>query len=81
MEIIYVIETKCDHILRWRFEEIQHKSEYSNGKYVIIVNLDTCKLIDYVDVRYCVNFDFETFCAKYIEEYFGTNLSKIYKED
>lgn len=41
MEHIYVIETKCKHTLRWRFEEIRHRSEYGNGRYVIIVDLDT----------------------------------------
>ena len=56
MEKIYLIETKYGHTVRWRFEQVQHKSEYGNGKYVIIVNLDTHELIAYVDVRYHVQF-------------------------
>ena len=81
MEHIYVIETKCKHTIRWRFEEIQHKSEYGNGKYVIVVNLDTHELIGYIDVRYYINFNFTTFCEEYIKEYFGNNLNKHFTEE
>ena len=31
MEHIYVIETKCKHTVRWRFEEVLHK----RVKYII----------------------------------------------
>lgn len=81
METIYLIETKCNHMLRWRFEEVQHKSEYGNGKYVIIVNLDTHELVAYVDVRYDKDYDFGTFCARYIKDYFGSNLKTYFEED
>ena len=81
METIYLIETKNDKLLRWRFEEVHTKSEYGNGKYAIIVNLDTSELIAYVDVRYHINFNFETFCVGYIEGYFKKNLERCYKED
>lgn len=81
METIYLIETKCGHHLRWRFEEVQLKNEYGNGKYVIIVNLDTHELIGNIDVRYYINFNFETFCRSYIEGYFKSNLFNYSKED
>lgn len=77
MEKIYLIETKCNHTLRWRFEEVRH----SNGKYVIIVNLDAHELIAYVDVRYHVQFNFTEFIHDYIKEYFGQNLKTFYEED
>lgn len=81
MEHIYVVKTNCNHTLRWRFEEVQHKNEYGNGKYVVIVNLDTHELIGYVDIRYHINFNFTAFCENYIKEYFGTNLNNYFMED
>lgn len=77
MEKIYLIETKCDHTLRWRCEEVRH----SNGRYVIIVNLNTHELVAYVDVRYHIQFNFAEFCKSYIKEYFGQNLKTFYEED
>ena len=81
MEKIYLIETKCNHTLRWRCEVVQHKSEYGNGKYVIIVNLDTHELVAYVDARYYVQFNFTEFIHDYIKQYFGQNLKTFYEED
>ena len=77
----YLIETKCGHAVRWSFEEVQYKREYGNGKYVIIVNLNTHELIAHVDVRYHVQFDFTEFCESYIKQYFGQNLKTFYEED
>lgn len=76
MEKIYLIEAKYGHTVRWRFEVVQHK----NGKYVIIVNLDTHELIESVDVRYRVQFDFAEFCKSYIKKRFGQNLKAFYEE-
>ena len=81
MEKIYLIETKCSHTVRWRFKQVHHKSEYGNGKYVIIVNLDTHELIAYVDVRYHVQFSMTEFANNYIKQYFGQNLKTFYEEN
>lgn len=81
MEKIYLIETKCGHTARWRFEQVHHKSEYGNGKYVIIVNLETHELIAYADVRYHVQFNFAEFCKLYIKQHFGQNLKTFYEEN
>lgn len=80
MEKIYLIETKCGHTVRWRFEEVQHKSEYGNRKYVIIVNLETHELIDYMYVRCYVQFNLTEFIENYIKQYFGQNLKTFYEE-
>ena len=40
MEKMYLIKTKCGHTVQWRFEQVQNKRDYGNGKYVIIVNLE-----------------------------------------
>lgn len=81
MEAIYLIETKDNHKLRWRFEEVQYQSDYGNGRYVIIVNLDTRQLIANVDIRHWTNFNFETFCRSYVEGYFKNNLENYFMED
>lgn len=81
MEKIYLIETKYDHTVRWRFEQVQHKQEYGNGKYVIIVDLNTHELIAYIDVRYHVQFSMTEFANNYIKQYFGQNLKTFYEEN
>lgn len=80
MEKIYLIKTKCGHTLRWRFEMVQNKGDYGNGKYILIVNLDTHELIAYVDVRYHVQFNLTEFIKNYIKQYFGQNLKTFYEE-
>ena len=81
MEKIYLIETKCGKTLRWRFEEVQHKREYGNGKYIIVVNLDTHELVTCTRVRYNVQFTFTDFIDNYIKVYFGQLLKTFYEED
>ena len=77
MEKIYLIKTKCGHTIRWRLEEVKQERR----KYVIIVNLDTHELIDYVYVRYYAQFNFVEFVDNYIKQYFGQNLKTFYEED
>lgn len=81
METIYLIKTKCDHNLRWRFTETFNENDYGTGRYIIIVNLNTHECLGFVDVRYATNFNFKTFCEEYIKEYFGTNLKTYFVED
>ena len=80
MEAIYVIETKCGHTVRLQFKEVRNDKDYGNGIYVICVNLESPNDAEYLDLRYYVNYDFETFCKERIEFRYGNNLKSYQLE-
>lgn len=77
MEAIYEIHTKCKHKIRYQFKEVQNENDYGNKKYVICVNLEQQDIADYIDVRYHINYNFETFCETYIQNRYGSNLESF----
>ena len=70
---LYQVKTETGNTYFWQFIEQHNENDYGNGNYIsIVVNDD---LLSYVDMRY-QKYAFETFCEKYIKDYYGDNLWK-----
>lgn len=70
---IYKVTTTNGTSKILEFTEHHTDTDYGNGNYITVVNIDTDEILAYVDMRY-QNYVFKTFCESYIKQYYGENL-------